>query len=200
MSLLSVSDCRALVPTPLDDTQLQAIIDRVEAEITEAIGAPYEDASTTITETVRGGGLFLFVRRPIDSITTLTEYASLSDTTGTELTEHTHFYAWLDEGRIQRIGGSVRSAPSPHDVFYMSDADFLSGNVGGGWGPRVVIVYVPQDQREKRKQVIVDLVRIVLSQTALQSESIAGEYGYQAPPNWEAEKRRIMRRISFIEV
>jgi len=29
---------------------------------------------------------------------------------------------------------------------------------------------------------------------------VAGEYSYQAPDNWELEKRRIMRRLSFVQI
>ena len=51
------------------------------------------------------------------------------------------------------------------------------------WGDRTVVVYKPADDRKKRTQVIIDLVRLVLERTAMKSENIAGEYLYTAPDN-----------------
>ena len=199
---LTVANLRALVPSPLDDVQLQAIIERVEAEITEVLGAPQTVAlGVSLTEVVPGENVDIFVRRPIHSVTTVTEYSSLSDTVGVALTEDEEFYVWPDEGRLQRIGGGMRrSDPSPLSVFYMTDAQFAGSAQVGWWGSHVQVIYKPADQRHKRKQATIDLVRLLLSATALKSESVAGEYSYQAPANWELEKRRILRRLSFVQI
>jgi hypothetical protein len=65
------------------------------------------------------------------------------------------------------------------------------------WGDRMTVVYKPVDDRKKRSQVIIDLVRLVLERTAMKSESIAGEYSYTAPDNWDVEFRSAMRRLMF---
>lgn len=196
-NLVSLVELRAVVPSPLDDTQLDAVVARVEAEITEIVGAPAAD-STDITETLGGGQINVFTKRPIASITSITEYALLSDSTGTTLTEGTDFFVWVDEGRIERIGGgSLSTPPSANDVFYMSEAQFISGRGSCGWGQKIVVVYAPKDQTDRRKQAVIDLVRIVLSHTALQTESVAGEYRFEAPPNWEESKRQVLRRLQF---
>ena len=65
------------------------------------------------------------------------------------------------------------------------------------WGDRVVVTYKPTDDRLVRAQVIIDLVRIVIERTAMKSESIAGEYSYTAPDNWDAEFRKAMRKLVF---
>lgn len=65
------------------------------------------------------------------------------------------------------------------------------------WGDRVVVTYKPVDDRLVRSQVIIDLVRIVIERTAMKSESIAGEYSYTAPDNWDAEFRKAMKRLVF---
>ena len=202
MSLLSVDELRALVPSPLTDEQLEGIIDRVEAEITELLGAPQTALfATSLTEVVPGENVDIFVKRPIHSVTTVTEYGGLSDAVGVALTEDEEFYVWPDEGRLQRIGGgSRRSDPSALSVFYMTDAQFMGSAQVGWWGSHVKVVYKPTDQRHKRKQATIDLVRVLLSTTALKSESVAGEYSYQAPANWELEKRRILRRLSFVQI
>ena len=65
------------------------------------------------------------------------------------------------------------------------------------WGDRVVVTYKPTDDRLVRAQVIIDLVRLVIERTAMKGESIAGEYSYTAPDNWEAEFRKAMKRLVF---
>lgn len=65
------------------------------------------------------------------------------------------------------------------------------------WGDRTVVVYKPADDREKRRQVIIDLTRLVIERTAMKAESIGGEYSYTAPDNWEAEFRKAMKRLQF---
>lgn len=65
------------------------------------------------------------------------------------------------------------------------------------WGDRVVVTYKPTDDRLKRAQVIIDLVRLVIERTAMRSESIAGEYSYTAPEDWDAQFNRAMKRLTF---
>ena len=69
--------------------------------------------------------------------------------------------------------------------------------INASWGDRVVVTYKPVDDRLKRTEVIIDLVRLVIEHTAMKSESVAGEYSYTAPENWEAEFRRAMKRLTF---
>ena len=176
MSLVTTAEVRALISSGLSDSELQDVIDRVEDEITEEIGAPYTDDSTPITETVSGGGKSIYLKRPINSVSSVTEYSQLSNTAGTSLTENEEFYVWPDQGRLERIGG-------------------IWG--GGEWGRMIEVVYVPQDQNKKRKKAIIDLVRLDLSRKAMYQESVGGEYSYTAPPNWEKESRQIMKRLVF---
>lgn len=65
------------------------------------------------------------------------------------------------------------------------------------WGDRCVVTYKPTDDRLKRAQVIIDLVRLVIERTAMKSESIAGEYSYTAPDNWDAEFRKAIKQLMF---
>jgi hypothetical protein len=68
---------------------------------------------------------------------------------------------------------------------------------GSHWGERCTVTYKPVDDRKRRAGVIIDLVRVELNRTAMRSENVAGEYSYTAPDNWEAERKRIIRRIAF---
>lgn len=178
-NLVSTDEVRALVKTGLTDAQLETVVDRVEDYITDQIGEPYSEG-VTITETVSGGGKNLFLKRPVSSVSSVTEYSQLSDQTGASLEENTQFYLWPDQGRLERIGGIWGSE--------------------GKWGRMVEVTYVPQDQTKKRKQVIIDLVRLELSRTAMFQESVGGEYSYTAPANWEKERQRIMKRICFVSL
>jgi len=65
------------------------------------------------------------------------------------------------------------------------------------WGDRCVVTYKPADDRLKRAQVIIDLVRLVIERTAMKSENIAGEYSYTAPDNWDAEFRKAIKQLMF---
>lgn len=171
MSLVSVDDLKALVTTPLTNAQLQVIIDRVEADVTDKIGAPYADALELVeVATPAGSRLNVYTRRPIEAISSITEKRSMTADTETVVT--TAYYTWADQGRIERIDGLE-------------------------WGPLVTITYRPTDQREKRRAAIIDLVRLHLQRTAMMSEDVAREYSYEAPDNWEAELRKVVRRLAF---
>ena len=73
-SLVSPADVRALVKNDLTDLQLQGVIDRIEAQVTERIGAPQDDSmSTTITKTFRGEGYYLFMPTEIYAVVGIVE-------------------------------------------------------------------------------------------------------------------------------
>lgn len=166
MSLVTSAVAKKLINTALSDGDLQTIIDRIEAQITERIGAPQTDAyETTVTKTLRGEGANLFMPTEIYAVVSITE-----DGNALAATE----YQMWSGGVIERLPVNC-----------------------GSWGKRVVVVYKPLDDRSKRTQVIIDLTRLVLERTAMKQESIAGEYSYTAPDNWDDEFRRAMRRLMF---
>lgn len=164
-SLVSPANVKVLVNTALSDLNLQTVIDRVEAQVTERIGEPQTDAmAITITKTLRGEGYYLFMPTEIYSVVSVTE-------DGNALTSD-QYQTWA--------GGVIERLPSE-----------------SYWGDRNVVVYKPTDDRKKRAQVIIDLVRLVLERTAMTHESIGGEYAYTAPDNWDDEFRRAMKRLMF---
>jgi hypothetical protein len=69
--------------------------------------------------------------------------------------------------------------------------------MGSNWGDRSVVTYQPADDRLKRTQVVIDLVRLVIERTAMKAESVAGEYSYTAPDNWDAAFRKAMKQLMF---
>ena len=167
MSLVTPTDVKALINTSMSDENLQTVIDRVEAQITARIGAPQTDAYAT--EIVKT------MRGDTDGLylfmpTEIYSVSSIVEDTSTLTSDQ--YQTWA--------GGVIERLP-----------------VDSHWGDRVVVTYKPTDDRLVRAQVIIDLVRIVIERTAMKSESIAGEYSYTAPDNWDAEFRKAMKRLVF---
>jgi hypothetical protein len=71
------------------------------------------------------------------------------------------------------------------------------GRILGAWSGEVTVVYVPADDREARKQAIIDLARLSIQRTAMKAESTGGEYSYTAPQSWEAERAAIYRSLMY---
>lgn len=165
-SLVTPANVKALVNTALSDTNLQDVIDRVEAQITQRIGAPWTDDSTPaqVVKNYRGEGPYLFTPTEIHDVVSIVEDGSTLTTD--------NFRTWAG-GVIERL------------------------ETGTSWGDRCVVTYKPVDDRKVRTQVIIDMVRLVIERTAMKSESIAGEYSYTAPDNWDAEFRKAMKRLMF---
>jgi hypothetical protein len=170
MSLVTLAEVRALINTSLVDANLQVVIDRVEAEVTARIGAPQDDSGTaTITKILPGEGDNLFLPGEVASIVSIVE----RDEGGVTYTLLETDYRVWGGGVIERL---------PEDSH---------------WEDQVLVTYKPVDDRLRRTAAIIDLVRLDLSRTAMLGESVAGEYSYTAPGNWEAERKRIMKRLAF---
>lgn len=164
-SLVSPTDVKKLINTSLADADLQKVIDRVEAQITEKIGAPQtDDHATEMVKTLRGEGENLFMPTEIYGVTSIVEDGTTLDSTD---------YQFWGGGVIERLPISTH------------------------WGSRCAVTYKPADDRLKRTQVIIDLVRLVLERTALKQEGVAGEYSYTAPDNWDAAFRKAMKKLTF---
>ncbi len=173
MSLLSVTEARELLKTGLNDAGLQRVIDREEAWIVRNFGAHYVDTNTTVVETLmlETAGESLFLRRVIASLSSIVE-------DGVTLAA-ADYRLWGGQGRVERLPAGTR------------------------WLPRVVITvtYVPFNDNELRKEAVIDLARLALERTTMQSESIADEYSYTvAEGGWDAQRAKVMRRLGFVGV
>ena len=176
-SLVTPALVKILVKTGLTDAELQTIIDLEEAEVIRLFGAHYTGASQEITETLHGGGKSLWLRRRIVSVTSISE-DGLALTSG-------EYRVWPDEGRIQRLSGVT--------AWLSGDDD---DTIQNKWGQVIVIVYKPADDSTQRKPVIIELVRLALERTSMQSESVGGEYSYTAPI-WEERRAQMLKRLSL---
>ncbi|KPL89990.1 hypothetical protein [Herpetosiphon geysericola] len=126
------------------------------------------DGIASITKIVRGSATNVYLPHRIASVTSVEERD-----TGAYATVASDLYeVWEDGGRIERL--YVR------------------------WGARVRVVYVPADDRPKRKAATIELVRGAIERTAMKKESVAHEYSYEAP-DWEYERTRIYRTLVFTE-
>lgn len=170
-NLVSAAEFKAITPVGMSDDDLDAVIERVEADVADVVGPAWSDG-LELTETAAPTGATLFVERPISAVVSVTEYADFTTgATSTALTAGDGFFVWPDRGQIDRLGGD--------------------------WSPRVVVVYEPADDTARRKAVVIDLVRLALSRTAYRSENVGGEYSYTALADYEAERRRILDRLAL---
>jgi hypothetical protein len=101
---------------------------------------------------------------------------------------------------ITSITERIRPSDTPvtvdPDTYWASGAGVIER--AGTWAPLVTVVGIPADIA-RRKQVLIELVRLALEQTAMRSESVAGEYSYTAP-EWERARADLMRRLTFMSI
>lgn len=166
MSLVTVAEVRVMVQTGITDQQLQAVIDREETIMVQRCGAHYVNTSTRNTETLHGRYTKLHLTQKITSIYRVTEDGVVLSQTDGD------FRVWELEGCLERLPA------------------------GSLWGEVVSVIYVPYDDNERRKAVLIEMVRLALERTSMQSESVAGEYSYHAP-DWEYERARLLRSLNF---
>lgn len=173
MSLVTIAQVNALgAGGGLADADLQVLIDREEAEIVRRFGAHYVDGSTTVSETVPGGRKSIYLRRAVGSVSSIQEYAYLGDTAPITLTS-TDYYTWGNQGRIERLTQSV-------------------------WGAVAIVVYVPVDDRDLRRQAIIELVRLGAAQDTGQSVSGLGySISGQDTQDWQQARAMQYARLSM---
>lgn len=97
----NLEEVRAIVSTDLSDSELGDVVDRAEAELVDIIGLPQDSAlSLSLTETYYGGTQNVFLKRPISSVTSVTEDDSVLTSTSYRVFDR--------QGRIARlpIGGT----------------------------------------------------------------------------------------------
>lgn len=170
MSLVTPADVNAVnAGGGLSDANLQAVIDREEAEIIRRFGAHYVDGSTTVSETVPGERLSIYLRRALTSVSSIVEYDYLGDTSPATLTS-TDYYTWSAQGRIERLPRGVR------------------------WGAAVVVTYVPADDNDLRSQVLIELVRVGAAQNT--GQAVSG-LGYSIGGNVSAQDWQHARAMQY---
>jgi hypothetical protein len=172
VSLITIAEVRAVVSSALDDPTLQTIIDSEEAEFVHRFGA-IADGTTARTETLKPyNHTLVFCSRPIASISSVQERLAITSDLST--VGATAYRVRPNRGQLIRAIGI--------------------------WGWEVAVTYVAVDERDRVKRALIELVRLALSQTAMQAENIAGEYSYSAPENWQIVRSRIYQRAGWMRI
>lgn len=177
-SLVDVATVRSAVQTDIGDSVLQIMIDAAELEIVQAWGPNWAADVATVTKERLDYSLqnvsWIYLQRRILSITSITEYY------GDELNELTRVLAPSDYRimyggyALQRIGGGL-------------NPDWLFGH-------RVVIVYTPQDDTPKRKQAIIELVRLGVRHSGVKGQAV-GDASETSFDDYTAERQMIINAL-----
>ncbi len=171
MSLLSPGDLQDLVQTDLSSEAIQAVIDREETELIHRFGPHSIIDGTTdqalVIERVEGRSASVFVDRPFDTVVAI--LTSSNGFIDSDVVNTDGYRTFPDEGRIARIGTI--------------------------WEQEVEVRYFATDLDNIRKSALIDLCRIAIERQAFRRESVAGEYSYTSPPNWEQERESIYGRV-----
>ena len=165
--MITIADVRAVVQSPLTDTQLQAVIDRETSIATSRYG-PVSDGTNPITETTSGMAQSVYLRHPIVEVVEVVEQAYPSAPVVT-----------LDGDDYTVIAREARLVRHRNR-----------------WSGQVTVTYIGEDTRPTWRAVLIELVRIGLEQTAMEREEVANEYRYQAP-EWEHRRNALYRRLGF---
>lgn len=185
MPLITAAQAQARgVGLALTEAVLQAIIDDEEAIMIARYGA-HGDGTTSVTEVGRREGGSVFLRRTPLSITSVTQ-SDYPGGTGSAIVT-TDRYSWLN--------GEARIELYPSSTPYASAYDA---------GKLVTVIYVPADDRAKRRAILLELVRIATEQpTASGGGKVSGlgfsvdEGGGSSSYDLDAARARACRKLEF---
>ena len=192
-TLVSTDDVRALVSTTLTDAQLLDVIIREEASVANELFWP-TGLGQTATQTFYVG------------YSTWAEVYADTALMGPRVVANTW---WLQPDlmeplRLSRAADSVVVVDngvtiSSGDIRLLRRGTMIERASGGWHGPIVTVTYTPVDLPIV-KRVVIELVRLTLTETGYQSERI-GDYSYQkhvragAGSSTEATRRSLIRSI-----
>jgi len=142
--------------TDISDAEIQRVLDNCNEDVLNQWGA-HSDAGTPLTILLVGGANAIFLNRPIQVITSVTETVSGTGGFGetTTVLAADDFRIWFDGRALTRLADGT----NPRAV----------------WGSRVEVVYVPQDDNNQRQEVILKVAVLDLQFTGVRQERI-GDY------------------------
>jgi len=153
VSLVSISEVRALVKSRLTDVDLQTVIDREEAWLTGKVGPLTGERTDTYTPGL--GDTPLFLRRRAESVVLTDAGRTLAAS---------EFLFTPSTGMIRRVWTPDLQDNPPWRQLYL------------GWQGVVSATYTPADEADVKRAVI-ELVRLAVGETGYDSETI-GDYSY----------------------
>lgn len=154
--------------TDLPDEEITFICDEVNSEILRRFGA-HADAGNPISVTLEGLTPWIFVNRPIVSITSVTETVIDTDT----VLAADDYENWHGGRALLRLNTGT--------------------NGRDNWGRKVVLVYVPEDDNNARQEAIIKIAILDMQYRGLKSER-AGDY-QAAYAEYMAEREAILTRL-----
>lgn len=176
-TLLTVERARTVIDTDLSDAELAAIIADEEAEMVRKCGA-HGDGTTAVVERHRGSGTEIFLNRRAASVSTVTELYPGS--TPTTLTTEQYYF-----------GATAVITRLPFGALWPA-------------GYTITVTYVPEDDRALRRMVLIELVRLALSQTGYTQEtetSASGSHSYTlGSGSWERARANQYARLRMVTV
>ena len=176
MPLLTATDIRAHVETDLGDTALQAVIDRLEAELLQRAG-PH---TGPLVEILSSGATSVFVRRPLATVTSVREGARI-DVNTPALTVETDYRLWPDQGRVERLAGGA--------AFGLPRA-----SLAPRFAALVEVTYTPLDDQPQRQRILLELVRLDLAQSGRDTEAVGQDYRYRGL-DYAAHREALLRDL-----
>lgn len=139
MAWLTTSDVAAHIEHDLSATAIQRLIDDAEEDILARFGA-----HTSQTDYLTGGDLYLYTRRPVSSVSSITETVAETDTT---LSSDDYSIVVPGGSRLKRLRDGTNPATR--------------------WAREVTVTYTPVDDLDRRNRVGLDLIRLALQYSAL---------------------------------
>ena len=173
--IITVADLREHVETDLPEAAIQRLIDEADQLVVESYGA---HGPATQTDDLRSdvGMTLIFPQRPVDSVTTVTEFTSATTSKVLDPTDYTVGHGGKSLERLT-------TGPNPS----------LS------WGYKVLVAYViATTENPRRRGAVIDLVRLATVHTGLHSER-AGDYSATSV-DYETERGKILSRLGGLNV
>jgi hypothetical protein len=170
MSYLTVAKLRDHVETDLLDDALQRLIDDAEQSIVNKVG---ELTSETDFVNNSGGANRLFLKRMAASITTVVEELEEVPGTFTAMTLAEDDYQLVDHNQVVRLSDGT--------------------NPRARWGDRVTIVYIPKNDAPMRIGTTIDLVKLAIEFTGLDSERV-GDWS-SSQNDYQRKRNEILQRL-----
>ncbi len=174
--IITVADLREHVETDLPESALQRLIDDADQMVVDTYG---EHGPATQTDDLYGdpGSEYVFPERPIDAVTTVTEYTTETTSQVLDPTD----YRVLHQGKslLRLRNGS---------------------NPAVGWPYRVVVAYViATGENPRRRGVVIDLVRLSINHSSGLRSERAGDYAVSYGDS-EGERLKVLRRLGRVNV
>lgn len=174
--IITVADLREHVETDLPESAIQRLIDDADQLVIDTYGA-HGPAVQTDDLYVDDGSEYVFPQRPVDAVTTVTEYTSETTSKVLDPTD----YRLLHNGQSML---RLRNGTNP----------------AVGWGYRVVVAYViTTAENPRRRGVVIDLVRLSINHSSGLRSERAGDYSVSYG-NSEKERSKILRRLGGVNV